>query len=63
MAGAKEKAMRESGFYWVYCDNEWIVAEFDGAFWWLTGMDVPYKEKELIEIGDAVFTPDKYRRS
>ena len=55
--------MRESGFYWVYCDNEWIVAEFDGAFWWLTGIDVAFKGKEFIEIGDAVFTPDKYRRS
>lgn len=55
--------MRESGFYWVFFNAEWIVAEFDGAMWWIPGMDDTFSAADFIDIGDSVYTPDKYRKS
>ena len=55
--------MREAGYYWVFFRDEWIVAEYDGGRWWIPGQEHFYTTNDFDSVGDAVFTPDKYRRS
>ncbi len=51
-------ATRENGFYWVFLktkpDGIWEVAEWTGTYWLVTGDDVPWEEREIIEIGERV---------
>ena len=52
----------KDGYYWVR-DHYGLtsVAEHkDGAFW-LPGCEHPFTQSELVEIGDYIETPDKYK--
>lgn len=37
--------MRESGYYWVKYNKKWIVGEWDGKYWSLTGSDEIFQEE------------------
>lgn len=43
---------RETGFYYVNYQGNWMVGEWSLAdeCWWLTGTDLPYGEPEFDEI-------------
>lgn len=52
----------KDGYYWVR-DNDGIIgiAERDGDRWYWCGLDQEFQEKDFLEIGDYIETPDKYK--
>lgn len=45
---------RESGYYWVNCKGEWIVAQWDKSMnWWvITGNERLFYDKDFDEIDE-----------
>ena len=53
---------RKEGYYWIrlkaysfYGINEdWQLARWNGDDWYITGLDVPFKDKDVLEIGELI---------
>lgn len=46
---------REKGFYWIKCGGpKWEPAEWVGDCFILIGLDIPYDDSELDEVGDKI---------
>ena len=43
---------REDGFYWVFLDDEWVVAKWDYGVWWTTEFDTPSTDDEFTQIDE-----------
>ena len=54
-----EKAMRENGYYWVKTYGEWIIAQWNGVYWWFIADDDWYDEDYVKEIGEKVERKEK----
>lgn len=46
--------MRENGYYWVNTYGEWIIAQWNGVYWWFIADDDWYDEDYVKEIGEKV---------
>lgn len=45
--------MRAEGFYWVnWGHNQWSVAEYDGAHWYLPGVEIMFDDAEFKSINE-----------
>ena len=51
--------MRENGYYWVNTYGEWIIAQWNGVYWWFIADDDWYDEDYVKEIGEKVERKEK----
>ena len=63
MAGVKEEVVRESGFYWVKCHDEWTIARWEDLHWEVVGCGYCMNDHDFDSIGDKIQMPEKYRES
>lgn len=51
---------RESGFYWVKCDKEWIIAEYwqPTNIWFVCGEVTKWSTSDLDEIDERKIERD-----
>jgi hypothetical protein len=52
--------MRENGFYWVYRNGNWVVAEwsvmnraYKVGYWLLPGSDIEYEDEDFKDIEET----------
>lgn len=45
---------RIGGYYWVLIGTTWMVAEWLGKKWFLTGSDIEYYDYDFDEIGGLI---------
>ena len=56
-----------NGYYWIKCkfvgrEPEWLIGWFASSWGWsIVGSDEIVKEREILEIGDHIEIPDKYK--
>jgi hypothetical protein len=37
----------KKGYYWIKDNSEWIIAEYLGAGWYVTGNETRYEDSEI----------------
>lgn len=53
MSVTNKEKKREPGFYWVLWEEEWQVSQWDGYWWWLTGIEYEQSDKHFTEIKEV----------
>lgn len=50
------KSTRESGYYWILLEDEWMPSRYDSKYdWWdVCGSDEGVKKEEIERIGDKI---------
>lgn len=48
---------RDEGFYWIFINDEWTVAQWANGEWWVTGMSDSYPTEYITEIGERLVPP------
>ena len=48
---------REEGFYFVRKESVWLIAEWDGIYWFLAGFETEFIDSNFDQIGSKVDLP------
>jgi len=56
---------RKEGYYWVYDQNEWGIAEWTQGYWWFHGHECGFEDEHFkmeFEVGEIIVKDDsKYK--
>jgi len=59
-----DTVQRPEGFYWIKFREQWIIAEWFAAAWWLTrAPGRNYASHDFVEIGERIELPTCAPRS
>lgn len=48
---------REPGWYWIKCNDQPEVAEWDGEDWWVAGMAEALSDRFVVVLSERLTPP------